>query len=168
MWTMHAAIHPWSQAVLHLFASVCCVRLLFSSAPLFLRFASVRLWGFAFKGRSAEVKLKSNQQMWTPEDDIMRLQWKIALTGLSGLSFHLPRSALICSMWSWFTLSPIYTSVRFCSLLPCCRLLFSALLTVHIPYLYSLPCLVVSLISSCAFSPVMWLHKKETYIQTPM
>lgn len=194
MWTIHAAIHRWRQAVLLLFASVCCVWLLFSSGPFFPLFCFcplLSLWLQRHQRQgAADVKLaKLDCGGWY----YLATVEKIAVVGLScpvlrGLVLHCSfpsclklALAQLCS----FLFAPAFSPSRhvlillLCSPQFCCVPLSPAVISsrqlssLYIFHIYILsPVILLLLISSCqCCSPpllVIWLQRTETYTQTSM
>lgn len=156
MWTIHAAIHCWRQAVLLLFASVCCVWLLFSSFFLLFTLAS--------KASVLRYSLKSSWQMLTAENDIV---WTILSCYVCVLFFTVLPFLLSCSALVFLFHLVLISYPQVCPE-PCFPAVIWSFLIVYIPYLYPLLChLVFShlLLSVVLPPPVIWLQRKETYIQ---
>lgn len=171
MWTIHAAIHRWRQAVLLLSASVCCVWLLFSSGPFFPLFCFcplLSLWLQRHQRQgAADVKLaKLDCGGWY----YLATVEKIAVVGLScpvlrGLVLHCSFQsclklglAQLCS----FLFAPAFFPSRhvlillLCSPQFCCVPLSPAVISsrqlssLYIFHIYILsPVILLLLISSC-------------------
>ena len=137
MWTIHAAIHQWRQAVLLLFASVCCVWLLFSSAPFFPLFAPASSCS-AFDSLASKASVLRCGWSWTTKCRLLKIMLRCGCSERKYPHWTLRR------YFSSFFFFSLFSNPHLCFVLPCCHLRFTALLIAHIPCLYPPPCILVS------------------------